>query len=63
TTQRGGRNISQYQRNILEKEYEKCKCITNDNKERILLATGLELKQIKAWFQNRRTKEKKEQGR
>ncbi|CAH0673936.1 unnamed protein product [Spodoptera exigua] len=48
--------------NYLEKQYQKCPYISNDQREEIAAKLHISERAIKIWFQNRRMKEKREGG-
>ncbi|ESO01286.1 hypothetical protein HELRODRAFT_153685, partial [Helobdella robusta] len=52
-----------YQKEILEREYSVKEFISPDDQNRIAKETGLDTKQVKIWFQNRRAKTRKEKGK
>ena len=60
----GTRSVfSHVQRNILELHYQEREYVTKGERYHIAMATGISEEQVKIWFQNRRTKKKKLEGK
>lgn len=60
---KGRQTYHRSQTNYLENTFRGMKYVTKKQRQELLLATGLNDRQIKIWFQNRRMKEKKEKQR
>uniref|UniRef100_A0A914W5P7 Homeobox domain-containing protein n=1 Tax=Plectus sambesii TaxID=2011161 RepID=A0A914W5P7_9BILA len=60
---KGRQTYHRSQTNYLESTFRGMKYVTKKQRQELLLATGLNDRQIKIWFQNRRMKEKKEKQR
>ncbi|ESO10438.1 hypothetical protein HELRODRAFT_148606, partial [Helobdella robusta] len=50
---------TEHQKEILEREFNQKEFIERKDRDRISNETGLDDRQIKFWFQNRRVKERK----